>query len=486
MRLGGARVGLIAGLMVAANLELFLFARLVKPDLLFVLCILARLRGLPRGLPRRAGRAALAPALLRRAWARPRSPRTSSARWGRSSGGAVLRRHRRAGRGAPVDPAGPASLLLLAVAAPWYLLVEARNPGFLWYTMVDNHLLNFARQRVFPDEDVPLGRAGVPRRHRARLLSVVPGAAAGRSGARLPRRPWPTAERRVWMLLALWTRRARGSSRCRPSSCRTTGCPRFPRWRSWSPSSGTTPSSGAAGRAALLPAPGARAARAGRRGRRALAAWLGWLRALPGRRVAAAPTSPRATWPPRARPRPSDSRPQLRAALRSRSPVIFRWRRPRLAVAAWRRLPRPRASARCSPRCSPSCRSRSRASRSSPRAARSGRSTDAVALRVAPEDVLAHEGAHREQRLLAPAPAIGRCRSSMGSSRTSRSARPFPRRATIFWDAAALRARLGGGPARLPPLGRARRAGAWCASCRRTASTSCVEAGGRRLYSNRP
>ena len=39
-RLAGARVGLMAGLMVAANLEMFVFGRMVKPDLLFLACIL--------------------------------------------------------------------------------------------------------------------------------------------------------------------------------------------------------------------------------------------------------------------------------------------------------------------------------------------------------------------------------------------------------------------------------------------------------------
>jgi hypothetical protein len=33
-------------------------------------------------------------------------------------------------------------------------------PGFLWYTVVDSHILNVARQRVFPDEDVPLSTLG--------------------------------------------------------------------------------------------------------------------------------------------------------------------------------------------------------------------------------------------------------------------------------------------------------------------------------------
>ncbi|HTG11287.1 MAG TPA: glycosyltransferase family 39 protein, partial [Candidatus Eisenbacteria bacterium] len=44
-RLASARVGLMAGLMVAANLEMFLFGRMVKPDMLFVACILLGLYG---------------------------------------------------------------------------------------------------------------------------------------------------------------------------------------------------------------------------------------------------------------------------------------------------------------------------------------------------------------------------------------------------------------------------------------------------------
>ena len=46
--------------------------------------------------------------------------------------------------------------LLLVLGAVWYGLVELRNPGFLWYTVVDNHLLNAIHARHFPDEDIPL------------------------------------------------------------------------------------------------------------------------------------------------------------------------------------------------------------------------------------------------------------------------------------------------------------------------------------------
>ena len=44
-RLHSERLGLIAGLMVAANMEVFLFGRLAKPDLLFVFFILLAFAG---------------------------------------------------------------------------------------------------------------------------------------------------------------------------------------------------------------------------------------------------------------------------------------------------------------------------------------------------------------------------------------------------------------------------------------------------------
>src|SRR5262249_60548135 len=56
--LGGARVALLAGLMVIANLGMYLYARLVKPDMVFILCIVLAYAGFavpykgggPRGL----------------------------------------------------------------------------------------------------------------------------------------------------------------------------------------------------------------------------------------------------------------------------------------------------------------------------------------------------------------------------------------------------------------------------------------------------
>src|SRR5262249_46861018 len=84
----------------------------------------------------------------------------------------------------------------------WYAAVERASRGFLWYTVVDNHVLNFARQRVFPDADVPLGPL--------HFLAVTIGAflpwmlAAPWALARALRPPWPNAEARLWGLLAFW------------------------------------------------------------------------------------------------------------------------------------------------------------------------------------------------------------------------------------------------------------------------------------------
>jgi 4-amino-4-deoxy-L-arabinose transferase-like glycosyltransferase len=203
-RLGGPRVGLIAGLIVAANLELYLFARLVKPDLLFVLCITLAFAGFVAAYLERGG-----------------GPR---ARWGLLAFYAGLAASVLAKDllGAVVPVAGLAAffaltreraivrrwvpwtgvLLFVAIAAPWYLLVELRNPGFLWYTIVDNHILNVARHRVFPDDDVPLGAL--------EFLAVtaagfLPWALAGPAALwRRARGPWDTPEGRIWLLLSLW------------------------------------------------------------------------------------------------------------------------------------------------------------------------------------------------------------------------------------------------------------------------------------------
>src|SRR5437867_1581208 len=151
--LGGARAGLLAGLMVAANLGMFLCGRVVKPDLVFVLWLTLAWAGFAiayRGGGRRGlalfyaalGLAAITKDLLGAlgplvvvvmfVWLTGERPLTLWVPWW-------------------------SVLLLVAIALPWYVLVEAETRGFLWYTLVDNRVLRFAGPRLFPDEDVSLG-----------------------------------------------------------------------------------------------------------------------------------------------------------------------------------------------------------------------------------------------------------------------------------------------------------------------------------------
>jgi 4-amino-4-deoxy-L-arabinose transferase-like glycosyltransferase len=89
------------------------------------------------------------------------------------------------------------------LAFGWWVLVEARSPGFAWYTVVDNHLLNVMRARRFPDEDVPLGAVQF-------LAVAAVGAAPWILGAavttvRLVRgRAWRDPREMPWIVLALW------------------------------------------------------------------------------------------------------------------------------------------------------------------------------------------------------------------------------------------------------------------------------------------
>ena len=196
--LGGARLALLAGLIVVANLGMYLYGRLVKPDMIFILCIVLAYAGFAIAY-KGAGRSGLAlfyvglgAAAMTKDVLGALGPLVVVALF------FVLTRER------PIAPWAPwwAVLLLLGVTVPWYAAVEARNPGFLWYTLVDNHILNFVHHRVFPDEDVPLGMLpflGVT------LLAFLPWSlAVPWALARALRPPWEDASARLWVLIGLW------------------------------------------------------------------------------------------------------------------------------------------------------------------------------------------------------------------------------------------------------------------------------------------
>ncbi|HET8578722.1 MAG TPA: glycosyltransferase family 39 protein [Methylomirabilota bacterium] len=223
MLLGSVRLGLLAGLMVAANLELFLFGRIVKPDLLFVALILLGFIGFAR-VYLGGGRGtlwlfygALGLAVLAKDLLGAIGPLLAVALF------FYLTRESRAwARWFPWSGVA----LLLVIAVPWYALAEFRNRGFLWYTIVDNHLLALARQRVFPDEDVPLGALeflGVTAAGFFPWVLALPWAVW-----RVLRRPWLSAEARLWMLVGLWTVGVLGFFTFSPFKLPHYGLPAFP------------------------------------------------------------------------------------------------------------------------------------------------------------------------------------------------------------------------------------------------------------------
>jgi 4-amino-4-deoxy-L-arabinose transferase-like glycosyltransferase len=220
--LGGARLGLLAGLMVATNLGMFLYGRIVKPDLVFVLFILLAYAGFVLAY-RGGGRGALALfygslglAAMTKDVLGALGPLVVVALF------LVLTRERPRGWWIPWWGV----LVLAAIALPWYFVVEIRNPGFLWYTVVDNHILNFVRQRVFPDEDVPLTALEFVV---VTALAFLPWSLAAPSAvARALRGPWTDLTSRVWLLFALWATVVIGFFTLSPFKLPHYGLPAFP------------------------------------------------------------------------------------------------------------------------------------------------------------------------------------------------------------------------------------------------------------------
>jgi 4-amino-4-deoxy-L-arabinose transferase-like glycosyltransferase len=222
MILGGPRVGLLAALFTAANMGMFVFGRQVKPDLPFILFIVLAYAGFIVAY-RGSGRWGLALfygslglATLTKDILGAIGPLVVVALF------LWLTRERPYGVWAPWW--GVATLI--GVALPWYLAVELRNDGFLWYTLVDNHLLNFTRQRVFPDEDVPLGALqflGVT------VLAFLPWLLALPWALRRAwRPPWANADARLWGLLGLWAVVVIGFFTVSPFKLPHYGLPAFP------------------------------------------------------------------------------------------------------------------------------------------------------------------------------------------------------------------------------------------------------------------
>jgi 4-amino-4-deoxy-L-arabinose transferase-like glycosyltransferase len=91
-----------------------------------------------------------------------------------------------------------------ALGFAWWIVAEWRTPGFVWYTVVDNHLRNVARTRVFPDEDVSLTALQFLA---VGALAAAPWivAAGAAVAALVRRRAWREPKELAWVVLALWS-----------------------------------------------------------------------------------------------------------------------------------------------------------------------------------------------------------------------------------------------------------------------------------------
>ena len=92
---------------------------------------------------------------------------------------------------------------MVAIGLGWYAVAAVTEPAFLWYTVVDNHVLNVARMREFPDEDVPLSALEFLA---AAGFGAFPWilAALVAVGALVRARAWRDPAELPWVALAVW------------------------------------------------------------------------------------------------------------------------------------------------------------------------------------------------------------------------------------------------------------------------------------------
>ncbi|MBI1963529.1 MAG: glycosyltransferase family 39 protein [Candidatus Rokubacteria bacterium] len=199
-RLLGPRGGLLAGLALLTSAGFFAYGRYVRPESLFVaflaLGFALCLTGVTDGRRARvvAGLACFGLAGLAKD---PLGALVSPLALGAAL---VL-----GGRARPVARwlPWPGVLACLVLGVGWWALVELRTPGFVWYTVVDNHVLNVLQARWFPDEDVPLS---APQFLAVALLGATPWVipAARTVWGLGRRRAWREPAELPWVTLALW------------------------------------------------------------------------------------------------------------------------------------------------------------------------------------------------------------------------------------------------------------------------------------------
>lgn len=204
-RLLGPAGGVAAAAALCASALFVVFGRYVRPETLFVAAIQWGFAGLLLGL--------LAPAHTRRRWlwlvagcaglglaSLAKDPLGLVGPLGSLAVALAL-----AGRLRPASwrLPWPGIALLGVVGFGWYAAAAMASPGFVWYTVVDNHVLNALGQRRFPDQDVPLTTLEFLAVTGLGAFPWVIG--AGAELVRLARRrAWRDATETPWVALSVW------------------------------------------------------------------------------------------------------------------------------------------------------------------------------------------------------------------------------------------------------------------------------------------
>jgi 4-amino-4-deoxy-L-arabinose transferase-like glycosyltransferase len=371
-----------------------------------------------------------------------------------------------------------AVLLLVAVTVPWYLAMEMQHRGFLWYTIVDNHLLNVTRQRVLPDEDVPLSTLeflAVTAAGFFPWVLVLPLAVWRALG-----RPWSTPEARLWALLAIWVVAILGVFALSPFKLPHYGLPAFPAMallvaRLWDDAI-ERPAGAPRSFTLLVPSLLAVAALTVM----SLLMWRGVIAVSAGA-VAVADVSAR-NMAAQGQPVTTDFIGQFRPLFGSIS-AIFGLVAVALALATWRRLPGLGVGALLAGMLAflpvsvegLALFAKSRSVRVM---------TDAILLRAGPDDVVAHEGALENSasgllRLDRRVQIVNGLQSNLAFGAS------FPDARDTFWDGAAL-GRAWRGERRVFLLTALTPGRSVVRELPPGQVHQLLEGGGRRLYSNRP
>jgi 4-amino-4-deoxy-L-arabinose transferase-like glycosyltransferase len=226
--LGARLLGLAGGLLAAGALltspGFFVYARYVRPDMLFVAALSVGFALAVVGIAedRRhlagAGLVAFAVAALAKDPLGAIGPPIVLV-------GALAA----VGRLRPVRRWLPAWAVVawVVVGFGWWLAAERAAPGFAWYTVIDNHVLNVARARHFPDEDVPLGAGQFLVVAASGALPWIVAAAAAVVGLVRGRR-WRDAAAWPWLVLALWAVAVLGLTALSPFRLSHYGLPAYP------------------------------------------------------------------------------------------------------------------------------------------------------------------------------------------------------------------------------------------------------------------